>query len=178
MEACRSSLPWPCSNILMPGMRCAPSTSACFMAAGFSTPPAPCHLRARTPAFLTGQRTTCAHANPVQPARATPSAHTLGRPQVGVRRPETAWDVATFHDPEYSPRQPGMQETLQAHRGSGTTLASRQTAPATTGDATEVPDRLRQPPWMRLPRTSRPYATTSGCRSHTRRSEPACVVTV
>lgn len=29
---------------------------------------------------------------------------------------------------------------------SGTTLASRQTAPATTGDATLVPDRLRQPP--------------------------------
>lgn len=35
----------------------------------------------------------------------------------------------------------------QAHlRASGTTLASRQTAPATTGDATEVPERLRQPP--------------------------------
>ena len=50
-----------------------------------------------------------------------------------------------------------------AHLGSGTTLASRHTAPATTGDATDVPDRLRQPPWIRLPSTSRPYATTSGC---------------
>lgn len=46
----------------------------------------------------------------------------------------------------------------------GTTLASRHTAPATTGDATLVPDRLLQPPWMRLPITSLPYATTSGCK--------------
>jgi hypothetical protein len=48
-------------------------------------------------------------------------------------------------------------------RSSGTTLARRQTAPATTGEATDVPDSERQPPWMRLPITSRPYATTSGC---------------
>ncbi len=33
----------------------------------------------------------------------------------------------------------------------GTTLASRHTAPATTGEATLVPLRLRQPPLMRLP---------------------------
>lgn len=45
----------------------------------------------------------------------------------------------------------------------GTTLASRHTAPATTGEATLVPDRLLQPPWILLPSTSRPYATTSGC---------------
>ena len=45
----------------------------------------------------------------------------------------------------------------------GTTLASRHTAPATTGDATLVPDRLLQPPWILLPNTSLPYATTSGC---------------
>jgi len=51
-----------------------------------------------------------------------------------------------------------------AHRlASGTTDASRHTAPATTGDATLVPDSERQPPSMRLPITSLPYATTSGC---------------
>lgn len=45
---------------------------------------------------------------------------------------------------------------------SGTMDASSATAPATTGDATDVPDRERQPPPMRLPCTSRPYAMTSG----------------
>ena len=47
----------------------------------------------------------------------------------------------------------------------GTTLASRHTAPATTGDATLVPDRLLHPPWILLPSTSLPYATTSGCNN-------------
>ena len=44
----------------------------------------------------------------------------------------------------------------------GTVDASSVTAPATTGLATEVPLRLRHPPWILLPITSRPYATTSG----------------
>ena len=48
----------------------------------------------------------------------------------------------------------------------GTTLAKRHTAPATTGEATLVPDRLLQPPCILLPNTSRPYATTSGCSEH------------
>ena len=48
-------------------------------------------------------------------------------------------------------------------RSSGTVDARRQTAPATTGEATDVPDRLLQPPCILLPMTSRPYATTSGC---------------
>ena len=38
----------------------------------------------------------------------------------------------------------------------GTMLASRHTAPATTGEATLVPDRDLQPPWILLPITSRP----------------------
>ena len=49
---------------------------------------------------------------------------------------------------------------------SGTVDARRQTAPATTGEATDVPDRLRQPPCILLPITSRPYATTSGCKGN------------
>ena len=37
---------------------------------------------------------------------------------------------------------------------SGTTEANKVTAPATTGDATDVPDRERQPPDILLPNTS------------------------
>ena len=49
------------------------------------------------------------------------------------------------------------------HRFStGTTDASSVTAPATTGDATDVPLRLLHPPAIFDPMTSRPYATTSG----------------
>lgn len=47
LEASRSSLPWPCSNMLGPGMREAPSTSACFMLAGFRI--AHLHHKLRSP---------------------------------------------------------------------------------------------------------------------------------
>ncbi len=45
LEASRSSLPWPCSNMLGPAMRDAPSTSACFMLAGFSSAHLPQQFR-------------------------------------------------------------------------------------------------------------------------------------
>ncbi len=44
VELSRFILPAPCSYRLMPGMRSAPSTSACFMLAGFRMPPFLCHL--------------------------------------------------------------------------------------------------------------------------------------
>lgn len=53
----------------------------------------------------------------------------------------------------------------------GTVLASRQIAPATTGEATLVPESERQPPWILLPITSLPYATTSGCSIYSLASE-------
>ena len=55
-------------------------------------------------------------------------------------------------------------------------LASRQTAPATTGEATLVPDRDLQPPWILLPITSLPYAMTSGCTSAGSHRVPAPAV--
>lgn len=62
---------------------------------------------------------------------------------------------------------PQQEESEEAHLlAAGTTLANKHTAPATTGEATLVPDRLLQPPCILLPSTSRPYATTSGCREH------------
>jgi hypothetical protein len=51
---------------------------------------------------------------------------------------------------------------LTHRRSSGTVLASRHTAPATTGLATLVPLRLRQPAVILLPVTSLAYAITSG----------------
>jgi hypothetical protein len=45
---------------------------------------------------------------------------------------------------------------------SGITLASRQTAPATTGLATLVPERLLHPEFILDPIISLPYATISG----------------
>jgi hypothetical protein len=45
---------------------------------------------------------------------------------------------------------------------SGTVLARSATAPATTGEATEVPDRTLHPPRMLDPRTACPNATMSG----------------
>lgn len=43
-----------------------------------------------------------------------------------------------------------------------TPLANRVTAPATTGDATLVPDKVRQPLFMFDPLTVEPYVTISG----------------
>lgn len=43
-----------------------------------------------------------------------------------------------------------------------TPLASSATAPATTGEATDVPDNDRQPPLTLLPFTWLPYVTISG----------------
>ena len=45
VELSRFIFPAPCSNRLMPGMRSAPSTRACFMLAGFKMPPLLCHLQ-------------------------------------------------------------------------------------------------------------------------------------
>ena len=47
-------------------------------------------------------------------------------------------------------------------RSSSIVDARSVTAPATTGEATEVPERLRHPPRILLPMASLPYATTSG----------------
>jgi hypothetical protein len=44
----------------------------------------------------------------------------------------------------------------------GSVDASSAAAPATTGEATDVPDSCRHPPSMRAPDTSLPKATTSG----------------
>lgn len=41
-------------------------------------------------------------------------------------------------------------------------LANRVTAPATTGEATLVPERVRQLPLMLDPLTAEPYVTMSG----------------
>jgi len=82
MDACRSSLPCPCSNMLMPGMRAAPSTSACFIAAGFSTPPAPCHLRAPCPRrapLLKGYREVKPGCPACRDAMQATTLHVLGR---------------------------------------------------------------------------------------------------
>lgn len=43
-----------------------------------------------------------------------------------------------------------------------TPLASKVTAPATTGEATLVPDNDRHPPFILEPRTAVPYVTISG----------------
>ena len=43
-----------------------------------------------------------------------------------------------------------------------TNLAKRATAPATTGDATLVPDKTLQPDTRFEPRTNEPYVTKSG----------------
>ena len=52
--------------------------------------------------------------------------------------------------------------SISHRRSRGTTDARSVTAPATTGDATDVPERLRHPPAIFDPITSRPYATMSG----------------
>ena len=45
LDLAKSSLPWPCSYMLIPGIGTAPSTKACFIEAGFRMPPEKCHLR-------------------------------------------------------------------------------------------------------------------------------------
>ena len=52
VELSRFIFPAPCSNRLMPGMRSAPSTRACFMLAGFRMPPLLCHLQQVFPLHL------------------------------------------------------------------------------------------------------------------------------
>ena len=216
MELSRFILPAPCSYRLMPGMRTAPSTSACFMLAGFSTPPCMCHLAARgrqelsiflclarrltdglgaagLPAaevshviqvrcecvlgfhimvLLHGQLARSPHPVSTRRGQAVSSGANRGslaaHPEASCQHNQAISTTSTERLP--NPKKKTTPERARkAHlRSSGTTLASRQTAPATTGDATEVPDRLRQPPWMRLPITSRPYATTSGCAQRDR----------
>ncbi len=59
---------------------------------------------------------------------------------------QALWEMCQFH-------------TIFVHLSH---LTSNVTAPATTGDATLVPERERQPSFNPEPRTPEPYVTMSG----------------
>ena len=123
-----SRLPLACSYRLRSGRRTAPSTSACFMEAGFRT----CHLR--TAEVCGGKGGAGAE-----------------RSATWVRWSHTCAVVRCVRacGPQHSRQH---NATPSTHRfSSGTVLDSRHTAPATTGEATLVPLSERQPPPMREP---------------------------
>ena len=178
VELSRFILPAPCSKRLMPGMRSAPSTRACFMLAGFKMPPFLCHLQVVV--FLTLARLALRQELALAAFQSSEQMmqHDLvdSAFSAAAHQSARAMHCLASCEPGLSHDCSKLLLTLQqgSHLcSSGTVEARRQTAPATTGEATDVPDRLRQPPCILLPITSRPYATTSGCEGQSSSSHAA-----